>query len=154
MVNASTQLTQQPASAGLLSQLECNKTILVIEDDAFVRCATCELLVQAGHHVLEAANAAIAGAVFALAVRELMSLFAMRSCPTPMESSFAGFCNVNTLDCTSFRPPGIRYRRIQWTKVRAPIFWKSHTPVTLSSRWWSKSSQRSFTSAALYCGSR
>lgn len=45
--------------------LDQRKTILVIEDDLFVRRATCELLAGAGHHVIEAENATIARKIFA-----------------------------------------------------------------------------------------
>jgi len=40
------------------------KTILVVEDEAFVREATCELLKECGYHVLWAENAATAKILF------------------------------------------------------------------------------------------
>ena len=43
------------------------KTVLVIEDEAFVRESTCEILRSAGYHVLQAANAVEARRVFSSA---------------------------------------------------------------------------------------
>jgi DNA-binding response OmpR family regulator len=41
-----------------------HKTVLVVEDEAFVRESTCETLRRAGYHVLQAASAAKARQVF------------------------------------------------------------------------------------------
>ena len=64
MASPSTELIQECPSAGLLAAYEQNTTILVIEDDPFVRRATCELLTNAGYHATEAANATIACRLF------------------------------------------------------------------------------------------
>ena len=45
--------------------LDQRKTILVIEDDPFVRRATCELLADASHDVIDAENATTAQGLFA-----------------------------------------------------------------------------------------
>lgn len=61
---------QIPQSALLLTvsrvaqQFAVYQTILVIEDEAFVREITCEILESAGYHVLKARNAAEARTVF------------------------------------------------------------------------------------------
>ena len=65
MASPSTQLIQECVSDGLLAVLDQHKTILVIEDDHFVRRATCELLTNAGHHAIEAEHATIACGLFA-----------------------------------------------------------------------------------------
>jgi two-component system, cell cycle sensor histidine kinase and response regulator CckA len=45
-------------------QFEAPKTILVVEDEAFVREITCDVLENAGFHVLKARNATEARSVF------------------------------------------------------------------------------------------
>src|SRR5262245_41927209 len=48
----------------LMAPLESARTVLVIEDDPFVRCAASEVLRNAGFDVLEAENAQRARALF------------------------------------------------------------------------------------------
>ena len=64
MARPSTRLIQEYASAGFGAVLDQRKNILVIEDDPFVRRATCELLTNAGHHSIEAENATIVHCLF------------------------------------------------------------------------------------------
>lgn len=60
-----TELDHNATTAGLLARLQESKTILIVEDNALVRRATCELLSHLGHQVLEATNAATARPLFA-----------------------------------------------------------------------------------------
>jgi DNA-binding NtrC family response regulator len=64
-VKLATELDQNAAPPALLARLEERRTVLVVEDNALVRRATCELLSHLGHQVLEATNAATARALFA-----------------------------------------------------------------------------------------
>lgn len=48
----------------LTNQLRAPKTILLVEDEAFVREITCEILESAGYRVLKARNAAAAKNIF------------------------------------------------------------------------------------------
>jgi len=49
---------------GVLGRHEFGKTILVVEDDPFVRSAACELLRELGFEILEAQNSAAARHIF------------------------------------------------------------------------------------------
>jgi|KBSMisStandDraft_5_1062788.scaffolds.fasta_scaffold06287_4 DNA-binding NtrC family response regulator len=60
-----TELDQNSAPPQLLARMQESRTILVVEDNALVRRATCELLWHLGHDALAATNAATARALFA-----------------------------------------------------------------------------------------
>ena len=64
-MNTTALLLDECCSPVLITRLDSEKTILIVEDDDFVRRATCELLSNSGHHVLEARNAATARALVA-----------------------------------------------------------------------------------------
>ena len=61
----STEPAQELASNGLLSPPRQCRTVLVIEDDGFVRRAACEVLTDFGYIPLGAANGALVRAAFA-----------------------------------------------------------------------------------------
>lgn len=62
MVSSSQQLTEN--HPGVWARLGHHKTILVVEDDGFVRQATCELLTNSGHFAVAAKDAATARSDF------------------------------------------------------------------------------------------
>lgn len=57
--------TKESAALGMPLLLLLPNTILVVEDEGFVRGVTCELLRESGYTVLEAADAAAARRLFA-----------------------------------------------------------------------------------------
>jgi two-component system, cell cycle sensor histidine kinase and response regulator CckA len=58
------ETTHLLTASGVAQQFAVHDTILVVEDEAFVRKITCEVLESAGYHVLQARNAAEARTVF------------------------------------------------------------------------------------------
>jgi CheY-like chemotaxis protein len=57
-------LSEECFAPGVVVQPACGNTILVVEDDRFVRVAACELLRESGFDVYEAENAAAVRACF------------------------------------------------------------------------------------------
>jgi len=62
MVNAMATVAQECAIPPVLGEPECGRTVLVVEDDRFVREAACEVLRESGFDVLAAESAAAAQA--------------------------------------------------------------------------------------------
>ena len=58
------KITVQCGEGQPLLNRSSQKTVLVVEDEAFVRESTCEILQNAGYRVLQASNAADARSVF------------------------------------------------------------------------------------------
>lgn len=86
-----TELEQNVSPTEVLPLLEEAKAILVVEDNALVRRATCELLSHSGHHALEATNAATARALFARNVMRIDAVICDAVLPDASGIELCGF---------------------------------------------------------------